>query len=61
VVVEMANDPKPATEVEPTERRPAMPSDGFVTIEQLMEEQGITEPQGLDSFHGIPWFPEVDD
>ena len=35
---------------------------GLIPTERLMEEQGITEPQGLDSFEHIPWwFPEVDD
>jgi len=57
----MPNDPKPATEEQPTERRVAMPSDGFVPTEQLMEEQGITGPPDFDSWPVFPWFPEVDD
>jgi hypothetical protein len=58
---EMPNDPKPATEEKPIERPCARPSDGFRTIEQLMEEQGITGPPDFDSWPVFPWFPEVDD
>jgi hypothetical protein len=56
----MPNDPKPASEEHPTERQGAMPSDGFVPTEQLMEEQGITGPPDFDSWPVFPPLPEVD-
>jgi hypothetical protein len=57
---EMPTDPKPATNEPPTERRHATPADGFITIEQLMEEQGITGPPDFDSWPVFPPLPEVD-
>jgi hypothetical protein len=58
----MAKEPKAATQEQP-------PRDGLrapfwsgepIPIEQLMEEQGITEPQGLDWLPDLPSWPEVD-
>jgi hypothetical protein len=56
----MVNDPK----TEEREGRSPAPirvfSDQHIPTEQLMEEQGITEPQGLDAVTR-PWpFTEVD-
>jgi hypothetical protein len=56
----MAEDPKPATEERSTERRVPATTNEPIPIEQLMREQGITGPQGLDSLPFVPDWPEVD-
>jgi hypothetical protein len=56
----MAEDPKPATEERATERRVPISTKEPIPTEQLMREQGITGPQGLDSLPFVPDWPEVD-
>jgi hypothetical protein len=56
----MAEDPKPATQERSAERPIPVATNGPIPIEQLMREQGITGPQGLDSLPFVPDWPEVD-
>jgi hypothetical protein len=56
----MAEDPKSATEEPSTERRVPVATNEPIPTEQLMREQGITGPQGLDSLPFVPDWPEVD-
>lgn len=57
----MTEDPKTATEERSTEPPPAPAATNEpIPTEQLMREQGITGPQGLDSLPFVPDWPEVD-
>jgi hypothetical protein len=59
-VLAMAEDPKSATEERSTERRVPTATTEPIPIEQLMREQGISGPQGLDSLPFVPDWPEVE-
>jgi hypothetical protein len=54
----MAEDPKTATEERSTEHRSSLAGDESISTEQLMQEQGITGPQGLDTLPFVPDWPE---
>jgi hypothetical protein len=56
----MAEDPKSATEERSTEQRRSPVGNEPISIERLMQEQGITGPQGLDTLPIMPEWPEVD-
>jgi hypothetical protein len=59
-VLAMAEEPKPATEDRATERRVPISTKEPIPTEQLMRDQGITGPQGLDSLPFVPDWPEID-